>query len=90
MATIDKNEMIGDGEVNSTLTPNDLSNQSAEHEFNKYLLKRSADTTLDNIDIGETVLNTSSSKRAKTDYGLAESSTNDGWSQCSTSDADTS
>lgn len=90
MAAIDTNEMIGDGEVDSTLTADDLPDQSTEHEFNKYLLKRSSDTSLDNIDIAESELNTSSSKRTKTDYALAESSTIDESSECTTTDADTS
>lgn len=43
MSTIDKNDIIGDGDLESILDTDILLNQTREDELNKYLLKRHTD-----------------------------------------------
>lgn len=68
IATIERNEMIGD--VESTLAVENLLENTNEHEFNKYLLKRNASTSLehinmDHIDDGDDDLHDLNPKRLK-------------------------
>lgn len=86
MATIDKNEILGDAEIESTLAVDDLIDHASQHEFNKYLLKRNADTSLDSIELGSSEPIDTSIKRAKVADRLSIS---DETSRCS-DDANTS
>lgn len=66
MAAIDRNEILGDADIESTLAADDLIDHAPQHEFNKYLLKRNAaDTSLDSIDFGTSDLIHTSIKRPR-------------------------
>lgn len=85
MATIERNEIIDD--VEQTIAVENLIETTTEHEFNKYLLKRSADTSLEEeaaalIGISETTtttteltINCSKRLRAHTDFELEDAPT---------------
>lgn len=64
IATIERNEMIGD--VETTIAVENLIETTTEHEFNKYLLKRTADTSLDHIEIEANDMNSICAKRLRT------------------------
>lgn len=63
IATIEHNEMIGD--VEQTLAVENLLENTEEDEFNKYLLKRNASTSLEHIHIKESDADELSPKRLK-------------------------
>lgn len=63
IATMEQNEMIGD--VESTLAVENLLETTNEHEFNKYLLKRNASTSLEHIHIDEGDMHDLNPKRLK-------------------------
>lgn len=63
ISTIERSEMIGD--VETTIAVENLLENTNEHEFNKYLLKRNASTSLENIHIEESHMDDFSPKRLK-------------------------
>ncbi|XP_031629185.1 NAD-dependent protein deacetylase sirtuin-1 isoform X2 [Contarinia nasturtii] len=64
LSTIERNEMISD--VETTIAVENLLENTNEHEFNKYLLKRNASTTLEHIHIGDSEIDDMNcSKRLK-------------------------
>lgn len=75
IATIDKNEMISESEVETTIATENLIENTTEHEFNKYLLKRNAETLLEHIEIKESEFDDNSVKRLKTIENEATTST---------------
>lgn len=63
ISTMERNEMIGD--VDTTIAVENLLENTNEHEFNKYLLKRNASTSLEHIHIEESDIDEFSAKRPK-------------------------
>lgn len=65
LSTIERNEMMSDVET-TIAVDNDLLDNTNEHEFNKYLLKRNANTSLENIHLEANEIDELSPKRLKT------------------------
>lgn len=63
LSTIERNEI---GDVETTIAVENLLENTNEHEFNKYLLKRNASTSLENIHIEENEIDELSPKRLRT------------------------
>lgn len=86
IATMEQNdELIGD--VESTLAVENLLETTNEHEFNKYLLKRNANTSLEHIHIDESDMHDLNSKRLKaieSELALNDDQHHDDQTSCST------
>lgn len=63
ISTMERNGMIGD--VDTTIAVENLLENTNEHEFNKYLLKRNASTSLEHIQIEESDIDDLSAKRPR-------------------------
>lgn len=86
IATMEQNEMIG-GDVESTLAVENLLETTNEHEFNKYLLKRNANTSLEHIHIDEGGMHDLNAKRLKgieSELALNDDQHHDDQTSCST------
>lgn len=64
LSTIERNEIMSD--VETTIAVDNLLENTNEHEFNKYLLKRNANTSLENIHLEESEIDELSPKRLRT------------------------